>query len=125
MTDESNESVVNNVGKLISEDQPTRVAEITFQNINSHGRIGEIKKKRDQENERSRSSFDKVAISTPKRSSESQRNTNTQRNTSSRSSTHSNYGSFYNSGYTSSSSDSSSDSSSSSCDGGSSGGGCD
>lgn len=125
LTDESNESFVNNVGKLISKGQPKGVREVTFQNANYHGRIAEIKKKRDQENERPRSSFDKVVISTPKRSSESQRSTNTQRNTSSRSSTHSNYGSFYNSGYTSSSSHSGSDSSSSNCDGGSSGGGCD
>lgn len=123
LADETNESFVNNVGKLIDEDKLTTVAEIVFQNTNSQGRIGEIREKRNQENERQKSSFDNVEFNAPRRSVEPPRSSNTQKVSSSGSTTHTNYGSFYNSGQNSY--DSSSDSSSSSCDGGSSGGGCD
>jgi uncharacterized membrane protein YgcG len=120
---ETNESFVENVEKLISEDEPTKVAEIIFQNTNSKERTGKIREKRIEEYERQKSSFDKVDFNTPRRSVELSRSSNSQNSSSSSSSAHANHSSYHNSGY--SSYDSSSDSSSSSCDGGSSSGGCD
>lgn len=126
LAEESDQTIVNNIGKLISDHEVADVNQIAYENINAQERILNIRKKREQDNAKPKNSFDRVARSSIAQTSEKNRGSNhhrsTSTSTSTSSTTHSNYDSFHSSSFTSNISDSSNDSSSSSSDSGTSSG---